>query len=215
MASRIPQKAGERQEKRKGIKAIEPNVFSLSPTWRFRRFDVSSKWGISSLCGAFTYIYQENLFEAICEEADDELDDILVRFNGKIFSGWEDFLTKLEYKYKKALNPKILSLLCKQLSENIFSSTIWPKLRDYESMEWGIIERAQHGKQGKSKNHFVNVKDLSKDARDRLSVLGVNEDQLYSLRLDGLSRIYGIREVNVLEILWIDLSHEIYPLDND
>ena len=81
-------------------------------------------------------------------------------------------------------------------------------------MEWGFIERAQHGKSGKSKNHFVNVEDLSKEARDRLSELGINDDQLYSLRLDGLSRIYGIRELNVLEIIWIDLSHEIYPLDN-
>ena len=214
MANRIPNKAKERPEKRKEIKANEPVISSCCPTWRFRRFDVSSKWGFPSLCGGFTYTYTDNLFEAICEETNDELDEVLSDFNGKTFSGWGDFLTKLEQKYKKPLKPDILTLLCKHLSENAFSSTIWPKLRDYESMEWGFIERAQHGKSGKSKNHFVNVEDLSKEARDRLSELGINDDQLYSLRLDGLSRIYGIRELNVLEIIWIDLSHEIYPLDN-
>ena len=215
MANRIPNKAGERQERRREIKAIEPNTSSSFPTWRFRRFDVLSKWGISSFCGAFKFEYHDSLFEAVFEESDEELNEVLRNFNGRIFSGWEEFLTKLEQKYKKALKADILTLLCRQLSENTFSSTIWPKLRDYEFMEWGRIERAQHGKRGKSKNHFVNVADLSKEARDRLNALGIYEDQLYSLRLDGVSRIYGIREINVLEIIWIDLLHEIYPLDND
>lgn len=215
MANRIPNKAGERQDKRREIKANEPSTVSSTPTWRFRRFDIISRWGLSSLCGAFKYSYHEKLLETICEEMDNELDSVLSDLDGKQFSGWEDFLAKLESKYKKPLKPNVLLLLCQQLSENIFSHTIWPKLRDYESMEWGKIERAQHGSKGKSKNHFVNVEDLSKEARDRLNVLGIKEDQLYSLRLDGLSRIYGIREVNILEIIWIDLFHEVYPLDAD
>ena len=50
---------------------------------------------------------------------------------------------------------------------------------------------------------------------DIVEELKYNEDYIFSLRLEGKVRIYGFRIQNYLEILWVDLNHEIYPVDND
>ena len=36
-------------------------------------------------------------------------------------------------------------------------------------------------------------------------------DEIYSLRLEGKLRVFGLRELNCLRILWIDREHEICP----
>jgi len=59
--------------------------------------------------------------------------------------------------------------------------------------------------QAKKNNHFVPVDQLCKEARDRLAELRLDEvDGLTSLRLSGTERVWGIREYNVLMILWWD-----------
>ena len=65
----------------------------------------------------------------------------------------------------------------------------------------------------KSNNRPVQVGDLCEKARNRLIDLKLDDnDELYSLRLEGTIRIYGIRKENYLDIIWVDLNHEVYPV---
>lgn len=82
---------------------------------------------------------------------------------------------------------------------------IIPKLQDYESMTWGELE-------GTTGSHFVDVTDLVKTARKRLKEIGMHDtDQLFSLRLAGKIRIWGVRDIAVLQMLWWDPDHEVCP----
>jgi hypothetical protein len=78
------------------------------------------------------------------------------------------------------------------------------KLRDFESMTFGEIL-------GRN-NHLVSVKDLCKEAKERLDDLHLDDiDELLSLRLAGAQRVWGILEHNVVILLWWDPQHSVCP----
>lgn len=83
-------------------------------------------------------------------------------------------------------------------------------LKSYEDLTWQEIKQASHDKKGKKKNHFVGLDGLTKEARKRLSKIN-NDDiaEVFSLRLENLFRIIGIRDGAVLNILWIDPYHKV------
>jgi hypothetical protein len=61
-------------------------------------------------------------------------------------------------------------------------------------------------------SHFVNLKDLCPQAQKRLIQIQKEDlDQLFSLRITGQKRIWGIKEENVLWLLWWDPKHEVCP----
>lgn len=77
-------------------------------------------------------------------------------------------------------------------------------LRDFESMTWAEIERAG--------SHFVATPDLIRKAQGRLVEIGQDDvDSLFSLRVGGRGRIWGIRDEHVLRVLWWDPRHEVCP----
>jgi hypothetical protein len=79
------------------------------------------------------------------------------------------------------------------------------KLKSFESMTWQEIE-------GPSGSHFIEVSQCAKDARDRLRALQYDDiDMLFSLRISGRARVFGIRERRILRILWWDPEHQICP----
>lgn len=80
---------------------------------------------------------------------------------------------------------------------------IIPKLQSFETQTWAQIEG--------SNNHSVDLDKCIKDASDRLAELDINEDSLFSLRLTGKQRIWGIKDVAILRILWWDPEHEVCP----
>lgn len=84
---------------------------------------------------------------------------------------------------------------------------IQKKLSDFESMTWSeILVKA------KKFHHSVKTSDLSKDAKSRLCEIKLDDlDELLSLRLDGLGRVWGIFDRGVLNILWWDPKHQVYP----
>lgn len=89
---------------------------------------------------------------------------------------------------------------------------IFPKLRNLESMTWAEIKRASGGRTRGNNSHNVAVSDLITKAQDRLCELGQEDvDELFSLRLQGKHRIYGIKDGRVLKAIWFDPDHEIYP----
>ncbi|HEU0015572.1 MAG TPA: hypothetical protein VFQ45_17985 [Longimicrobium sp.] len=78
------------------------------------------------------------------------------------------------------------------------------RLRDLETMTWHAI--AATG------SHAVGVGGLCKRARDRLAEIEQDDvDELFSLRVTGPRRVFGIRHGGVLRILWWDPRHEVYP----
>ncbi len=78
------------------------------------------------------------------------------------------------------------------------------RLGEFEKMTWAAIE------QGGS--HPIQVTEIISDARKRLvKIRQDDEDVLFSLRMSGKQRIWGIRDRHILRILWWDPNHEVYP----
>lgn len=76
----------------------------------------------------------------------------------------------------------------------------------------GRIEQMSWQEMRASGCHFVEVGDLSKDARDRLILLKCDDvAELYSLRMKGKHRIWAMKIGSALSILWHDADHTVCP----
>jgi len=96
------------------------------------------------------------------------------------------------------------------------SQIILDKLINYESMTWAEIMKQTHDK-GKSKHHFLNPMGLSKEAKERLSFCGLDDEfseNIFSFALTNKLRVIGIREYNIFHVLWYDPNHEVYPISS-
>jgi hypothetical protein len=82
------------------------------------------------------------------------------------------------------------------------------KLAQFETMTWAEINHPNTG------CHPIKIKDLCSEAQKRLTELKVIrfEEELFSLRLSGKERLWGIRERHFFKILWWDPRHEVYPV---
>jgi hypothetical protein len=82
---------------------------------------------------------------------------------------------------------------------------IVPRLHNLESMTWGQVD-------GATGSHFVDVIAIKEEAQSRLIELGKDEQaQLFSVRITGEKRLWGIRDGAILRVLWWDPEHEICP----
>lgn len=81
------------------------------------------------------------------------------------------------------------------------------KLGGFEGQTWGhIIMRSQNN------HHFMAVPKICPEAQARLNALHLEDtDALFSLRLSGPERIWGILDNGVLLVLWWDPFHVVYP----
>lgn len=85
------------------------------------------------------------------------------------------------------------------------------KLIGFEGMTWQQIQNASGGRSSGTNSHFIDVEDLITEAKSRLVELNVYNDQLFSLRLTGSKRLFGILEDGVFHVIWYDRNHEICP----
>jgi hypothetical protein len=84
---------------------------------------------------------------------------------------------------------------------------IQTKLSEFESMTWNEISV-----QGKKQHHSVTIDQLSKEAQTRLKEKNIVDiDELFSLRLSGQQRVWGILEQGILNLLWWDPNHQVCP----
>jgi hypothetical protein len=82
------------------------------------------------------------------------------------------------------------------------------KLQEFEAKNWAEIIAG--------KSHPVAVKDLCKDARDRLGDIERDDvDELMSFRLTGTNRVWCVQSGHVMRVLWWDPDHQVYPLAKD
>jgi hypothetical protein len=81
--------------------------------------------------------------------------------------------------------------------------TIIPRLHELETMTWGEVE-------GPTGCHFVEVTGLVPDAQRRLVEIGKDEQaRLFSVRITGKIRVWGIRDIAILKVLWWDPEHSV------
>ena len=79
------------------------------------------------------------------------------------------------------------------------------KLKNFESMTWHSLQKSKQ-------SHQVEINRLCSAAQKRLAIIGqADTDNLFSLRLSGKERIWGIRDRNILKIIWWDPKHQVCP----
>lgn len=98
-----------------------------------------------------------------------------------------------------------------RLDANQFFDLVYAKLSSFQTMTWAEILTASGGRSSGTNSHEVPVANLTREARSRLDTLGILTDTLFSLRLQGTHRVYGVREARTLRVIWFDEDHEIYP----
>jgi hypothetical protein len=81
------------------------------------------------------------------------------------------------------------------------------RLKSLESMTWEEID-------GPTGCHGVETWKLGKAARDRLTEIRQDDAaQLFSLRVTGRRRVWGILDEHVFRVLWWDPEHQVYPVE--
>ena len=65
------------------------------------------------------------------------------------------------------------------------------------------------GRRAGNNHHPINVEDLSKIAQKRLENIHKDDlvESIFSFRVDGTTRVYGIRDGRVFNVLWFDPWH--------
>jgi hypothetical protein len=98
------------------------------------------------------------------------------------------------------------------IGKDRWEKLILPHLISRETMTWAEIENQKHGSKNKSCNHEIAVSHLCEEAKDRLYAFKRDDcDELFSLRVNGKTRIFGNRDGRVFQIFWFDFEHEICP----
>jgi hypothetical protein len=86
------------------------------------------------------------------------------------------------------------------------------QLDHIQTMTWNEILKADGGRSSGTNSHPLKVSELNKCAIQRLQELEQNDlDEIFSLRVGGKDRVYGIKHGKFLDILWFDNDHG----DND
>jgi hypothetical protein len=78
----------------------------------------------------------------------------------------------------------------------------------FEKMTWAAIKQQCGGRKRGTNHHSLSIENFTRTAQARLTELGLDEyDELFSLRLGNMVRLYGIREGRVLRFVWHDPHH--------
>ncbi len=100
----------------------------------------------------------------------------------------------------------------KSIGQERWEQIVLPHLANRETMTWAEIEMPSGGKKSGTNSHSIPCNKLCKEARKRLQKLNLDDiDELFSLRVGGKVRIWGIRRGRVFQILWFDFEHEVCP----
>jgi hypothetical protein len=88
--------------------------------------------------------------------------------------------------------------------EGATAHIIRERLGHYEKMTFREILRADC--------HEIETWKLCKDARDRMASIPLHAETLMSLRVNSRGRVWGIRTRNIIDLLWWDPEHAVYPV---
>lgn len=184
------------------------------PCWRFSSFDKDGPWGLDALLN-FTFRYSEATFQAVFNSGIQEIDNALGKIKGRQVRNRREFWDLVRSFCKSDIPIEIIERIEDEIVRNTFTEKIYPKLIQFEKITWDEIRLQTHSSKGcmKSNNHDIDVSDLCQEAKKRLRMLKLNDrDKIYSLRLEGTVRVLGFRVQNCLDIIWVDLNHEVCPV---
>jgi hypothetical protein len=87
---------------------------------------------------------------------------------------------------------------------------ILKKLSAFENMTWGEIFQTSGGRTNGTNHHYIPFEKMIKNAQKRAEELKILEfEELFSLRLNGRQRLFGILIDGIFRIVWFDNNHEI------
>lgn len=199
---------------------VDPNAYkSMNIAWRLNRVDDDSDWGLRKMTDRITCeIHYEDISVIVDSQLSDSsfYDAVLDTSDGTYYENIPHYFKRITEKVTGLIDPTDLQIVSRNIDFTFSHTTLLEELKAQENMTWDTIEKAVHGRGGKSKNHEIPVYQLVKEAKQRLRDLDLDErESLFSLRLSGKKRVWGIRNFNVLEILWIDPDHQIYEGDEN
>lgn len=105
-------------------------------------------------------------------------------------------------------------LFCFSLSRDDMSpALILEKIIEYSQLTWNELAKQTHDRKGKSCHHLLDYHTLSKEARDRIDKLQLTQktECVFSLRLNNMIRIIGIRDEEKFIVKWYDPQHQFCP----
>lgn len=177
-------------------------------------FDFDYGWNHVIERVEFSAEVKEKMQLYLAENNSEDLYNAIDKLNACDFVNLTSFFNKI----KSAQNLKFEELLhiLSSFKKSFFWNELYPKLKDFESKKWWELENEKFGKAGKSKHHWVKVNKIIKPAQKRLSELNIDDiDEIFSIRLTGTQRVWGLRDYNYFKILWFDFNHEICPSNKD
>ncbi|MFY0483229.1 hypothetical protein ACI6PS_11545 [Flavobacterium sp. PLA-1-15] len=196
----------------------DPNTYKdKNVSWQFGLMDFDFEHGWNHVIDRVQFshdIKYDIEYSLMAIDCDEELYNQICKFNTTDFVNIHAFFHRL----KSIPNIKTTDILCILgiLKKNFFWHELYPKLKDFESKKWWELENEKFGSKGKSKHHWVDVKQIIRPAQQRLVNLKLDDVQeLFSIRLTGTQRVWGIRDYNYFKMLWFDFDHEIYPSNRD
>lgn len=91
-----------------------------------------------------------------------------------------------------------------KLSDPPRYKNVMEKLQEFERRNWDEIT--------KSGSHPIAVSRIERRAQNRLRKIHKDDvDELMSFRLTGRERVWCVKQLSVMKILWWDPDHEICP----
>lgn len=193
--------------------AADPGIYKNSNiSWQISKIDPEGIWGLQSLNP--THHFNADQAVSKLKEADEKLLDTIIKCDGKSFNSQNEFLTNIQKNCGGNITALQQLNLLESLSESsLFWVEIYPKLKIYEALNWHELERELYGQHTrKTKHHAVQVDKLAPEAIERLKKLKLDDlEELYSLRLTGKIRVWGIRKFGFLQLLWFDFEHAVCP----
>lgn len=87
---------------------------------------------------------------------------------------------------------------------------VFQKILEFSTMKWCELIPSD---ERKSRHHLLKNAVFSKIAESRIRALGLEEktDSFYSFALDNVTRLIGIRNGAICQVVWYDAKHEFCP----
>jgi hypothetical protein len=185
--------------------------------WQLSFIDDESRWGTKCLKENISLSNYDEIVRRLPKNVHNDLYDALGDLVDKRFNSIAELFEAIKRNANDNITVDEQQFLLNFLKENPFWTEIYTKIRHFETNTWHAIERELFGKgKRKTKHHSVSVSKIIPEAQKRLETLHYDDiDELFSVRLDGEMRIWGIRTYSYLKVLWIDLKHEICPTQKD
>ena len=95
---------------------------------------------------------------------------------------------------------------------DILYSKLLCRLADFEGLTWQDIMSTKGSKADGhgSTSHFIPIDGIIREAQKRLEDIHQNDiGELFSLRLSGKERFWGILMDGVFRLIWYDRNHQI------